>query len=280
MKTDHALAELFAEDPDLIKLFVPAPADCHYTMKAEVVKEVERRIDACFIPDDPDVPIQVVEFLGYQDANATYRLVSGGCLIGMRNPGRVVHYLLVLLDASLDPKTEPWHSYALSGLLGFRVVTLAEVLSELRQSQPDHPLVVLLSVLIETDPDKVKETIPKGYQQIRDAGLPEGLRETYVKIYVYWLTLRLSMFSKQEVIEMLQIATSFEETRFYKDMKEEFDAVAEEKIRAKLTQQLEMLKRLRAKGNLSEAEFREEADPVEAELRALQDQKKKSDRNT
>ncbi len=286
MKTDHALGELFAEDPDLIKLFLAGAPECHYTMKSEVVKEVERRVDACFFPDDPCQPIQVTEFLGYQDANAIYRLVSGGCLIGMRNPGRVVHYLLILLDGSLDPKTEPWHSYSRSGLPGFRVVTMETVLRNLSKSQEDHPLVAFLPVLVESDLEKVKASIPAGFRQIQDAGLPEYLFETYVKIYLYWLTQRLSTLSRREVIEMLQIQTPFEETRFYRDLKEEIDAEARDRIKALererdsaqesiITRQLELLDQLRKEQVISEATYRQRAAPLEAELETLRAQRNK-----
>jgi predicted transposase YdaD len=82
MKADHALAELFAEDPDLIKVLVNRDDDTHYTMDTRVIKQVEKRLDACFLPDRPERPVIVTEFQGYDDRRIYYRAFAGAALLG------------------------------------------------------------------------------------------------------------------------------------------------------------------------------------------------------
>ncbi len=127
MKTDCALADLFAHNPDLIKLMANVDSSAHYTMKSEVFKEVERRNDACFIPDQLDLPVIIVEFQGYSEIGFYYRGFSNAGLFGERHPKRKIHILLIFLSEAYDPKTEPWYSLGRTGFPGFQIISICLV---------------------------------------------------------------------------------------------------------------------------------------------------------
>jgi len=267
MKTDHALSELFDKDPDLIKLFVREPDSCSYSMGSMTIKEIERRLDACFIPDDLSRPIIAAEFQGYPDECIYYRWISGACLLGMRNPGRTVYCLLVFLDESLDPKTEPWSGMARSNLPGLEVATFSQVLDSLRETQPDHPIVALISLLLEDNHETIRSKMRDELDLIEHAEMSDGLRGTYAKIYLYWLASKLGGLSLQEVEKMLVTKTPFEETQLYKDILEKArPRIEQEKAEAKLLERISLLKQLRGEGAISEAVFREKVAPIRKAL--------------
>jgi len=113
--SDHGLAELFGSDPDLINLFTGSTEPVLYQMKSEVLKHVERRLDAAFYPVEEHLPIVYTEFQAYQDAAFYYRSLAGGGLLGERHPSRQIQILLIFIKESFDPKTEPWHHLGRSG---------------------------------------------------------------------------------------------------------------------------------------------------------------------
>ena len=262
MRTDHALGELFSCDPDLIKLLVRLPENGHYHMKSDVIKAVDRQVDACFMPEEAGLPLIVCEFQGYNDDHIYYRLLSGAGLAGERNSQYTVHALLVFIDDKHDPMTEPWHSLGRSGFPGFQVVYLREIYDHLRKQEPHHPVVALFGLLIESK-EKLKSASRKGYLSIQNAALSERLRDTYAKIYAYWLMQRLNELSRKEVDEMLGILTPLKETRAYKDIRDEVRNEVREEY---YVQELSRLSELCKKGSLTEQGYREVAGSIEQEL--------------
>ncbi len=104
MKTDHALAELFAHDPDLIKVILGLGPEGRYRMFSDVVKEVERRLDAVFIAEEENLPIVVSEFQGYDEETIYYRWLTKIGLIGTRYPRREIYGVLLFILPEHAPR--------------------------------------------------------------------------------------------------------------------------------------------------------------------------------
>ncbi len=267
MRTDHALAQLFEHDPDLIKLMLDLPEDCHYQMRSETIKEVERRLDAVFTPDDAQAPVIVGEFHGYDDKTIYFRLLGNIGMVGARQPERLIYGLLIFILPSHDPRTEPWHGLGRSGVTWFRVIYLEELVALLRERDPDHPVATLFTLILETNTQKIERAAARDYARIMKADLPKPQREVYAKLYLYWLAQRLGNLSREEVRKMTEITmTPFKETRLYKDIAGEVrDEVREED----LVRQINMLERLREQGALTQDIHQKELAPLEKELAVI-----------
>jgi len=232
-------------------------------MRSPVFKEVERRLDAVFVPADDHSPIPVTEFQGYEDNTIYYRVLSSVGEAGIRNPDRQVIGLVFFLERSHDPKTEPWHSLGRSGADAFKVIYLDEAVKKIEAREVGHPLAVLLNLILEPDPERLRERANTDFKHLMSSELEERQRETYGKLYVYWLTQRLKDMTREEVKRMLDISmTPLKETRFYKDIADEVNADRIEK-------EIKRMNLLRERGALPEEEYKSILKDLHGELEEI-----------
>ena len=212
VRSDIAIFELFVNHPDLIKTFITTRPDVHYTMRAEEIKEVTKRLDAVFIPDDPSLPLIHMEFQGYSDPKIYYRAVAGGCMLGYLD--RTINVCIMFFDKEQDPKTPPLYEWAMSPLIGLSVIYLPDIVEQLRLVK--NPAAGLLG-LLTIKKKEIAATAPQDYQLIVRSSLPRRIRENYVKLFMYWLMQLLGdEMDDQEVRDMLGILMPIEDTKAYK----------------------------------------------------------------
>ncbi len=117
-------------------------------------------------------------------------------LVQRQNAGRLVQGIILFLDESLDPKTEPWTKVV-------RSISLRESISQVQATDPHHPLVAVFSpLLIENDEVLEREAAPC-YNWIQSSDLPESVRRTLAEVFINWLEQRFSHKRKREIEEML-----------------------------------------------------------------------------
>ena len=110
MKTDKQIYTLLSADPDFLRLLTDGIAvRGAYQFEALSVKGLERHTDGVLIPRATTEGIWVIEFQAQHDPLIYHRLLTEIALVGERHPTREVRGCLLFADATLDPRTEPWH---------------------------------------------------------------------------------------------------------------------------------------------------------------------------
>ncbi|MBK5938182.1 Rpn family recombination-promoting nuclease/putative transposase [Halochromatium roseum] len=142
MHTDKQIYLLLGADPEFLCLLTNGlRTDGPYAFEAIDVKALERCIDGVVLPADLKQAIWAIEVQAQQDPTIYHRLLVDMGLLGERRLEQPVCGLLLFLSPEHDPQTEPWHStIARDPQCPIRRVYLIEVLEQLRQTQPEHPL--------------------------------------------------------------------------------------------------------------------------------------------
>ena len=184
-------------------------------------KELERRVDGVMMPSNDDEPIYVVEFQGFRDHSIYARWLSGIALTMERHPNRTVNGVCIFLSKKIDPKTEPWYSLAKTGNEGFKVLYLVEEIKNLMAQMPDHPAYAAFSPLLIEDAEELKAKASGFYEQLNTASnLEDQQKSDLIKVLHSWVGERFKNMSSEEVWEMLEELTPFEETRMYQELVE------------------------------------------------------------
>ncbi len=232
MKTDKQIFKIFQAQPQWVYLLAeePSPGPCRFESKT--FKEIEKRTDGLLVPDSPDRKIAIVEIQGYEDSFLYQRVVIEMAMVQQEYVGRGVQGIILLLDDTTDPKTEPWRKVV-------RTISLRRAMSKIRKQQPKHPLVAVFAPLLaKTDAILERDAAPC-YNLLQESALPKPVRETLVDVYVNWLEQRLCNKGKKEIEEMLlgQLP-DLRETQSGKDL------IAIGKVEGKLEGKLEGLVKL------------------------------------
>lgn len=196
MKTDKQLFQIFSAMPewlfDLTRL--PSPGACE--MRSFTVKELQRDPDSVFVPLDVQQPLTVAEFQFQWDENIYTRIVIEMAAVQEAHRQRPVQGVIIFGKPGLDPRTAPWTQVV-------RSVLLQDVLNDLRQRQPEHPLVHVLEPLLEPDDDTLESTAAGHYRALKECDLDNRRREVLLDVFVNWLEQRFQKKSKKEIETML-----------------------------------------------------------------------------
>jgi len=84
----------------------PSPGPCRFESKT--FKEIEKRTDGLLLPESPHRRLTIVEIQGYEDPFLYQRVVIEMALVQQEYVDRDVRGIILLLDDTTDPKTEPW----------------------------------------------------------------------------------------------------------------------------------------------------------------------------
>jgi len=140
-------------------------------------------------------------------------------MVGERHPGRVVRGFILFAQASLDPRTEPWHGLmARDPAPPLRCAYLPDLLQRLARAQPDHPLLAVFLPYLEDDLVRLREQAPPVYRRLQATALPESTRRHCVDVFQSWLMARFKALSLEEILKMLGELTPLEETRAYREL--------------------------------------------------------------
>ncbi len=220
MHTDKQIDLLLGADPEFLCLLTNGLSiDGPYDFEAIDVKALERRIDGVVLPADPKQAILAIEVQAQKDDSIYHRLLIDMGLLGERHLQQPVRGLLLFLSPEHDPKTEPWHSaIAHNPDLPLRRVYLTDVLEQLRQTQPEHPLLATFLPYLIEDRTRLREQAPIAYGQIQQAPLPEPARRHCLDVFQSWLLARFQDQTLEEILVMLGEMTPLEQTRAYREI--------------------------------------------------------------
>ena len=220
MKTDKQIYTLLSADPDFLRLLTGGIAvRGAYQFEALSVKGLERHTDGVLIPRATTEGIWVIEFQAQHDPVIYHRLLLEIALVGERHPTREVRGCLLFADATLDPRTEPWHGLIeRDAAAPLRRAYLPAVLDQLARDVPDHPLLGVFLPYREADLERLRTQAPPVHRRLQEANLAEATRRHCVDVFQSWLMARFKALSLEEILNMLGELTPLEETRAYKEL--------------------------------------------------------------
>ena len=122
--------------------------------------------------------------------------------------GRKVQGVILFVDHSLDPRTEPWCHFV-------SVHSLADTLGRLAAEHPAHPLVAVFLPLMQ----ELEQEAGARYNPIATSGLDEPLKSVLLEVFINWLEQRFVEKGKAE-IEMMLVGQlpALRETQSGKDL--------------------------------------------------------------
>lgn len=196
MRTDKQLCLIFEANPQwLFELTgLPSPGPCRF--QSVSLKAIEQTADGVLIPDSLDEFITILEIQFQRDEEIYLRVVLEMVLVQQRMRGRNVQGVILFVDHSLDPRTEPWCHLV-------RAHSLTETLGRLAAEQPAHPLVAVFQPLIEEDAEKLEREAGACYNRIATSGLDEPLKSVLLEVFINWLEQRFVEKGKAEIEKML-----------------------------------------------------------------------------
>lgn len=220
MHTDKEIYRLMDADPELLRLLCGGLSVARpYQFDAVELKALARRIDGVVRPADADAPIWIIEVQGWRDPSIYARLLIEIGLLAERDPQREVRGLLLFITPAHDPRTPPWHDMIERLPDGpIRRVYLIEVLRQLQQEQPEHPLLATFLPYLTEDRAQLQEQAPLAYRHLRSAPLPELVRQRCIEVFESWLFARFDDLSSEEILTMIGNLPPLEQTRAYKEI--------------------------------------------------------------
>ncbi len=218
MKTDQPIYLYLSAGPEAFRVLTGGlTLDGHYRFASITVKGLERRLDGLFEPADPDRPVYALEFQGQAKDATFYNLLTKMGLYGERQPRRDVQGIAVFLRSADAPDFPRRIAGADSPI---RSVFLDQVLPDWLAREPDNPYVAVLAPLVIATDAELRERAPTLWQSVQTAAVPESERKTLADVLLFWLMERFRTLTKTEVMQMLNLLTSIEDTSGYRAIKE------------------------------------------------------------
>ena len=220
MKRDSIFFRLFQQSPTLLfelLAIVPENAD-RYRFDSVAVKEPKFEIDGVFLPPDDKPGVVYYGEVQFQRDDRLYeRLVSESSNHFFRNRDKFSDWQAVVIYPSRGTEQKDIYPYrALINSDQFHRIYLNE-LGDAREL----PIGLALLALTIEKPKKVQETArylaDRTKKEISDPQANRAIMEMLATIVVY----TFNNLSRAEVEKMLAIDITLQETRFYKDVKEE-----------------------------------------------------------
>ncbi len=193
MKTDilfhNLFHNLFEEQPELaLRLAgLPAPEHAHYRFTSVELKEKAHRIDGVLLPDDPSLPVIIVEVQFHRDEQVYDRIVSETALYKLQNPEvHTLQMLLFLRSREIDTDAGVWHHLVAGGTL--RVLYLDEQTAAMN-AEIEGEAAVLLMRLTVTPSDIAKDgaivhQLGTAIDGITDRKRQQLFRDLFVSLYL------------------------------------------------------------------------------------------------
>ena len=171
MKTDKQIHLLLAAHPDAFRLLTGGIALAGpYRGRSVVFKELERRADHVFEPENGEEPVYVIEIQAQPHGAVYDRLVLELVLYRKAHPERTVYGLVIFLDAGCDEPDSPWVGSLGTGPL-LRPVYLDAVLAAAREREPDHPLLAAFLPLVANERE-LAEQAPTAWRRLESLTEP------------------------------------------------------------------------------------------------------------
>ncbi|HBJ35057.1 MAG TPA: hypothetical protein DDZ51_09945 [Planctomycetaceae bacterium] len=196
MQSDKQLYEIFEVNPQWLFELTgrTSPGPCKFV--SITLKAIERRSDGMLLPDLASKPITIAELQMYADSDVYQRTVIEMAMVQAEHPGRQVDGFIIFASRSLDSRTEPWTKVVASYYLD-------ELLEQLSQHAPEHPLVAVFQPLMQTDRTILERDVARYYNQITEGVADERQRTRLHDVFVDWLLQRFSDRGMKGIEQML-----------------------------------------------------------------------------
>ena len=235
MRSDKEFFKLFQAYPDLLKLLASTPEDAVYTFRSEVFKEVERRIDGYFQPENPDHPHFILEVQVAPDVTIYTRLVMEMAMAFMKHQPKGttqekvpdIRALLLFFQESSDPKTEPWCSFVRACPDVIQIVYLDQIVRQLGENESTHPVWATFQPLFAKDDLTLIHRLPDCHQAILDAKMPAQARKVLQDVFMSWLLQRFKNKTHEEIKAMFipSDPTPIQDSILYKSLLEDQERI-------------------------------------------------------
>jgi predicted transposase/invertase (TIGR01784 family) len=219
MHRDSIFYRLFQQSPSLLFGLLPEPPPnaTAYRFDSVAVKEPKFEIDGVFLPPESE-EAGVVYFceVQFQKDNQLYeRLFGESFLYFYRNRSRYADWQAVVIYPART--TEQKDTYPYRSLLNSQQVhrIYLNELGEIRQLPLGLALMVLTTIPAAQAPEEAMYLATRSQQEVADPERHRGIMEMLATIIVY----RCSNLNRSEIEAMLEL--KLEETRFYREVKEE-----------------------------------------------------------
>ena len=201
MNSDKHLYEIFEAYPQWVFELTGRrwPGPCRF--QSVTIKAIQRSADGVLIPEVTGEAILVVEFQMFRDPQIYGRVVVEMAVIQEEHAGREVQGILIFGSKELDPQTAPWSRVV-------SVYYLDEMLTELEQSSPDHPLVALFQPLVEKSNKRLQENAGQYYTQIESFTSDDRLKVKLTSVFIDWLFQRFTTLGISEIQKNVTRQTS------------------------------------------------------------------------
>ncbi|WPL17898.1 hypothetical protein Thiowin_02941 [Thiorhodovibrio winogradskyi] len=220
MRTDKEIYLLLRSDEEFLRILcgglrIAGP----YQFDAIDLKALERRLDGVVQPANEQEPMHAIEVQGWCDPSIYSRMLIDMGLLMKAHPKREVRGLLLFLIPEHDPQTPPW-----SALIErdpdppIRRVYLIDILHDLEQRDPNHPLLATFLPFLIEDQTQLRAQAPSAYRIIQQAPLSESARRQCQDVFQSWITARFPTLTSEEILTMLGELTPLEQTRAYQDI--------------------------------------------------------------
>ena len=272
METDRQFYELFKSNPAFLSDLLNLEDTAGYSFRSETFKSMERRVDGVFTHEARS-RTWLIEFHGYRTKPSetdVYTATFAAMVSFMRaNPQKIAAGIIVFLDPSHDPKTQPWQEIREAGLACFKVLYLEEILVDLAKRHPDHPLLDVFFPYLCADKKQLKQEARARYHKLEQAALPDQARQGAINVFVSWLIARMK--NREEVEFMLAYIPPLEETEIGKELID--IGVTRGKVEGKvesLQTQIATYQALSQQGIIPEKKALELIDPLRRQLSELE----------
>lgn len=215
MKTDKQIHILLNSSPEAFRFLTGGiELSGAYQGRSVAFKELERRADHVFEPENGQGPVYLVEIQARKSGDVYDRLVLELVLYRKIHPERKVYGLALFLEPGCDEPESPWRPCLGYGPL-LNAVYLDRVLRKARQEQPQHPLLAACLPLI-ADERELADQAPTAWRRLEH--LDEPGATALMDVFISWLMERYRGKTYEEVMKMLQVLTPLEETRAYQQL--------------------------------------------------------------
>jgi len=196
MHSDKHFYEIFEVNPQWLFELTgrDSPGPCKFV--SITLKAVERRSDGLLLPEQASKPITIAEIQMYSDDDVYLRTVIEMAMVQAEHPGRQIDGLVIFASSNLDPRTQPWTQVVASYYLD-------ELLEQLAQHSPEHPLVAVFQPLMQSDRAVLEREAARYYNQITQGVIDDRQRTRLQQVFVDWLLQRFSERGTQGIEQML-----------------------------------------------------------------------------
>lgn len=209
MKTDSLFYRIFQTAPEIFFELIGQPTQPGYQFQSVELKQTAFRIDGVFLPPSEAAhsTVYFVEVQFQKDPLLYHRLFAELFLFLAQNPTTVNWQAVAIYpERSLEPEQTQLYQTLLDSSQVQRIY-----LNELSSSSVELGIVELILEPQETAADKAKQLLSMA-QQTRQLPI-EVIMELIETTMVY----KFPQLSRQEIVEMLELATESKQTRVYQE---------------------------------------------------------------